>query len=90
MDRLHAAGKRAKDAVGQLGEDRRHFEDTYAGLEDRRKLRPGPAARSRLCSFLSRPGALANLAGVQNADNVPTSPEIDSRLPTQLEQQTSA
>ncbi len=90
MDRLHATGKRAKDAVGELGEDRRHFEDTYAWLDERRKIRPEPAARSHLSSFLPRPGALANLAGVQNVDNVPTSPEIDPRLPVQLEQQTSA
>src|SRR4029077_9612959 len=88
VHRLHAPGQRPKRAVGQLRENRRHFEDAHTKLEDGRLVRLELAARSHLWSFLPRPGSVANLAGVQNADNVPTSPQIDPCIPPQLEQQT--
>ena len=80
VNRLHPAGHRPQGAVGQLCKDRRHFEDTHAKLQDGRLVRPEPAARSHRCTFLPRPKALTNLVGVQNADNVPTAPQIKPML----------
>src|SRR5205807_8581288 len=90
LDWLHPPGQGAEHTVGELGEYRRHFEDTHPQLEAGRRLGRVRSARSHRCSFLSRPATFANLAGAQNADNVATSPQIEPYFAACLEQQTPA
>ncbi len=76
LDRLHPSGQRSEHTVGELGENRRHFKDAHAELEDGRRLGRMRSARSHRLSSIPQPATFANLAGVQNADNVATSPKI--------------